>query len=111
MVEGRNAHGAASDVEEHRLIRPLQVNVQGESVAAAPGDQRLDPRALLDPQHYGVRRIRRGFVAEVEAGVEPDVDTARDDPQAQMRRLLPAVRIWDTARLDGLEAEQPALRI
>jgi len=42
MVKRGNRHLATSDVEEHRFILSLQVDIQGEGVAASLGDQGRD---------------------------------------------------------------------
>ncbi|MGY4280839.1 uncharacterized LabA/DUF88 family protein [Bradyrhizobium sp. LM2.7] len=108
-------HPRSSNVEEHRLLRPLQIDRERihdlVGALAALGDQRRTPHRLLDQVQHGIGGIRRFFVREIEPRVEPDIDAARDDPDVDMRRTSAARFVRDRARLDGLECHHPALEI
>ena len=114
----RNSTAARSDashVEEHRFVRPLQVD--GEIVddlagaLAAPGDQGRSPHRLLDQIQHGVGRVGGIFVREIDPGVEADIDAACDNPDVDVRRAFPSRLVDGSARLDGLEGNQPGVEI
>src|SRR5581483_8799253 len=102
----------ASDVEEDRLSFALQDDVEGIHRPAltysALRDEGRPPRLLLDQVEHGVGGIERRLVGEIHARGQADVDAARHDPEADVRRLrlgAPAAR--HRPRLHRLEAVEP----
>src|SRR3954470_7183942 len=105
-----------SDVEEHGFALALKADVEHVDDCAvallALGDQRLAPHRRLDHVQHRVLRVRRGFVSEVHARGEPDVDAASRKPQVDVRRhrLAPGPA-RDPARLDSLERVNAGLEV
>src|SRR5580658_2623948 len=103
----------ASDVQEHRLVRALQMDVEdvdGLAVAlGSPGDQRLAAGFRLDHVEHRVGGVGALFVGEIHPRVEADVDAARDDPEADMGCRRAAFAQRRRAGFDGLEREEAGL--
>ena len=61
--------GSALDIEEHRLVVALQVNVEDVTRHALacflPGDQRLAPLRIHDLVEHPVARVGLGLVREI----------------------------------------------
>src|ERR1700759_739598 len=98
-----------SDVEENRLVRAAEMDVEcvdGLALARRTRrDQRLPALRLLDDVQHRVAAVGRGLVAEIHPRRKPDVDAAGRDPEADVRRHgLAAAPSGDRAGLDGVDA-------
>ena len=79
--------------------------------ASLLGDQGGDELGLRRPAAAPDRRRSPRLVGEIEAGLQVDVDAAREDRERDVRRLHPAVAEGRLPGLDGLEKEQAGLEI
>src|SRR5437868_12746490 len=104
MVKRRDAHELRLNVEDHRFTRSLQVYVEHICAARLPGrDQCVAPSFVLDPAEDRVCRIGYGLVGKVQPRVEPKIDAACHDPEADMRRLHAAITKGHRSWFDGRE--------
>src|SRR6516165_11119831 len=94
-----------SDVEEHRLVIALEMDVEMIHGVAAAGRALCNQRGAAVGWHQcqnGVGGIG-GLAVEIDAGKVMQQHAAREDRDQNMRRLRLAVGIGHRARLDGVE--------
>src|SRR5205814_10043573 len=105
-----------SYIEEDRLPIALQVDVEPVDDLGAPlfarRDQGAAPDLGFDEVEDGIGGVRGLLVREVHPSIEPDIDTARDDPEIDVggHRAMPAAPHRGT-RLHGLEAVKPGFEV
>src|SRR5690348_3558388 len=100
---------ASSDIEEDRFLRSLQDDVPAQLSASIPllGDKRAPPRRI-HKTHHVIFRVRC-FIRKVHPRHQPAQQSARKNRHRHVRRLRPAVRSGNSARLNRHKMEAAVL--
>ncbi|CVI62631.1 hypothetical protein AGR9A_Lc20185 [Agrobacterium salinitolerans str. Hayward 0363] len=96
----------ASDIEKHGFAFALKADIETIDVAFLFfSDKRGDAAFLFDAGKNRVGGIGLLFFREIHAGLEADIDAARDNPEGDVRRHRSAIAKRHLAGLDGFEDE------